>query len=59
MQPQIIKDNKHKRIFKCEYFTTGIVRLYCFDASYYLPKMCYTLEFFDKLIFEQKLVIIK
>jgi len=59
MKIQAIKDLKHKKIFKCKYTLFSTVDLICEDENYYLQSMSYTKDFFNKLIVDKKLIVVK
>lgn len=59
MKPKLVKDIKHRRIFKCKFTLYDTVSLICADENYYLPIMSYTKEYFNKLIVDKKLLVVK
>jgi hypothetical protein len=59
MKPQKIKDLKHKKIFKCKFTLYDTVVLICEDEGYYLPVMNYTKDYFNQLLVDKKLIIVR
>jgi len=59
MKIQLVKDTKHKKVFKCKFTLYDTVTLICEDENYYLQSMSYTKDFFNKLIVDKKLIVVK
>ena len=59
MKIQAVKDLKHKKIFKCKFTLHDTVALICEDENFYLPIMSVTKTYFNKLIVDKKLIVVK
>jgi hypothetical protein len=59
MKIQKVRDLKHKKIFKCKFTLYDTVTLICEDENFYLPIMTYTKDYFNKLLVDKKLIIVK